>query len=41
MLDGVKVGDRAVLGAGAVVTKHVPAGEIHAGIPAKRIRSSE
>ena len=41
VLDGVNVGDRAVLGAGAVVTKDVPAGEVYAGIPAKRIRSSE
>ncbi|MDC3123555.1 acyltransferase [Gammaproteobacteria bacterium] len=41
VLDGVNVGDRAVLGAGAVVNKDVPAGEVYAGIPAKRIRSSE
>lgn len=35
VLDGVTVGDRAVVGAGSVVTKDVPAGAIVAGNPAK------
>lgn len=35
VLDGVTVGDRAVLAAGSVVTKDVPAGAIVAGNPAR------
>jgi acetyltransferase-like isoleucine patch superfamily enzyme len=31
------IGDRAVVGAGAVVTHDVPAREIWAGVPARRI----
>jgi acetyltransferase-like isoleucine patch superfamily enzyme len=37
ILPGVTVGDYAVIGAGAVVTKDVPAGEIWLGCPAKKI----
>ena len=37
VLPGVSIGDRAVVGAGAVVTKSIPAGEIWAGVPAKQI----
>ena len=39
ILDGITVGDHAVLAAGAVVTKDVPTGAIVGGNPAKLIRS--
>jgi maltose O-acetyltransferase len=35
---GVKIGDRAVIGAGSVVTRDVPAGVIAAGNPCRVIR---
>lgn len=38
LLPGVSVGDNAVVGAGSVVTKDVPAGCVVAGNPAKVIR---
>jgi acetyltransferase-like isoleucine patch superfamily enzyme len=37
VLDGVKIGLGAIIGAGAVVTKSVPSLEIWAGVPAKKI----
>lgn len=37
ILPGVKIGDRAVVAAGAVVTKDVEAGKIVGGVPAKLI----
>jgi acetyltransferase-like isoleucine patch superfamily enzyme len=37
VLKGVWIGDGAVVGAGAVVTKSVPEGEIWAGVPAVKI----
>jgi acetyltransferase-like isoleucine patch superfamily enzyme len=37
IMQGVTIGRGAIIAAGAVVTKSVPAYEIHAGIPAKRI----
>ncbi|MEV1118328.1 acyltransferase [Actinosynnema sp. NPDC049800] len=38
VLDGVTVGDRSVIAAGAVVTKDVPAGAVVGGNPAKVLR---
>lgn len=35
VLDGVIIGDRTVVGAGAVVTKDLPSGEVAMGLPAK------
>ncbi|MCW2541840.1 MAG: transferase hexapeptide repeat containing protein [Frankiales bacterium] len=37
LLGPIKVGDRALIGAGAVVTKDVPAGETWAGVPARSL----
>jgi acetyltransferase-like isoleucine patch superfamily enzyme len=41
VLPGVCVGEFAIVGAGAVVTKHVPACTIVAGVPAKVVRTIE
>lgn len=41
LLPGVTLGDNVVIGAGAVVTKNVPSGEVWAGVPAKKVKSSQ
>jgi maltose O-acetyltransferase len=41
VLPGVTIGDRAVVGAGSVVTRDVPADTVVAGSPARFIRSLE
>jgi acetyltransferase-like isoleucine patch superfamily enzyme len=38
ILDGVHIGAHAIIGAGSVVTKSVPANATVAGVPAKVIR---
>lgn len=38
ILKGVTIGEKSIVGAGSVVTKSIPAGEIWAGNPAKFIR---
>jgi acetyltransferase-like isoleucine patch superfamily enzyme len=39
VMRGVSIGDGAIVGAGSVVTKDIPAYEIWAGAPTKRIRA--
>lgn len=39
ILPGVKIGDNTVIGAGAVVTKDLPSGNLWGGVPARRIGS--
>lgn len=41
ILPGVRVGEGAIVGAGAVVTTDIPSYEIWAGVPARRIRERE
>ena len=40
VLPGIEIGEDAVVAAGSVVTKNVPAREIYLGIPAKRFRET-
>ena len=40
VLKGITIGDRAVIGAGSVVTRDVPAGGVVAGNPARLLNSS-
>ncbi len=37
IVPGITIGDNAIIGAGAVVTKDVPENTIYAGVPAKQI----
>ncbi len=38
VLPGVTIGDNAIVGAGAVVTRDIPANETWAGVPARKIK---
>lgn len=40
ILPGIEIGEDAVVAAGAVVTKNVPAKELYAGVPAKKFRDT-
>ena len=39
ILGGITIGEGAVIGAGAVVTRDVDAGDVVAGVPARRLRT--
>jgi acetyltransferase-like isoleucine patch superfamily enzyme len=39
ILGGVKIGDQAVIGAGAVVTKDIPPFSVAVGVPARVVRT--
>ena len=41
VLPGVTIGDHAIIGAGAVVTQNIPAGETWGGVPARRIHAAK
>jgi acetyltransferase-like isoleucine patch superfamily enzyme len=41
ILPGCTIGQNAIIGAGSVVTKSIPANQIWAGVPAKKIRDLE
>lgn len=41
LLPGIEIGENAIVGAGSVVTKNVPAGAIVVGNPAKKINSKD
>jgi len=41
VLPGIIIGEGALIGAGSVVTKNVPAGEVWAGNPAKKINGEK
>lgn len=41
ILPNVRIGDRCIIGAGSVVSKDVPANSVFAGVPARRICSTD
>ena len=41
IVNAVSIGDNSIVGAGSIVTKDIPAGEIWAGNPARFIRKRE
>jgi acetyltransferase-like isoleucine patch superfamily enzyme len=41
VIPGVTIGDNAILAAGAVVTKNVPANTVVGGVPARIIKTLE
>jgi acetyltransferase-like isoleucine patch superfamily enzyme len=41
VLDGVKIGKRAVIGAGSVVNQNIPGGAVAAGVPARVLSTAD
>lgn len=41
ILPGLEIGENAMVGAGSVVTKNIPAGEVWAGNPSKQLNNSK
>lgn len=41
ILPGVEIGDHCIIGASAMVNKHIPAGHVAAGVPSRIICSTE
>jgi acetyltransferase-like isoleucine patch superfamily enzyme len=41
IMPGVTIGDRCIVGAGSIVTRSVEEGSVIAGVPAKRLKSTE
>ena len=41
LMDGIKIGDGCIIGAGSVVTKDIPPNTICVGIPCKLIKKRE
>lgn len=41
IMPGVSIGDNCIIGAGSIVTKSIPSGEVWAGVPARYICSIE
>jgi len=39
VIDGVQIGDNAIIGAGALVAKSIPANVLAYGVPAKVVRT--
>lgn len=39
LMPGVTIGSRVVIGAGSIVTRDIPDGEVWAGVPARRLKS--
>ena len=41
IMPGVTIGDRVVIGAGAIVTKDIPSNSVAVGVPAKVIKTAD
>ena len=41
IIPGIEIGENAMVGAGSVVTKNIPAGKVWAGNPAKQLLNSK
>lgn len=41
IIDGIKIGENSIIGAGSLVTKDIPSGVVAYGNPCKIIRKNE